>query len=702
MPVNQRVFDNSELTRRLSKSSSRIKFRGMDLTILVVTRVLGGCLDFSRYVCKNGTIIFAIRNAPVCDEMIVKKTGMKMKNKAPTVAGLFSRTFLFIVSGVFLGSGQILAFYRFTLQSTAADQKLITGRGWPISLTGSVIYLITILIIIRPLFNFVRAVGRDEKFDDDYLIKIQNQALNLGLKMAILAGIFYIGVTPLNLALSIRELGWPLITVLYGVFAGVISSLLVIPLAINLANWLVRPIVDYTAQISDGLALSRRAGRTIGLRSKLLITSMPLICAALLYSSLVGYSQTQAIFENQSRMQATFVSYENQKLLADKIEHKSDPQIRSTKFYQIRMGNLKLFYLIFIASAMAVSWLLTLFSATEITQPVKVLALASERIKDGNLEESVRLVTNDEFSELGASINRMTSTIIGQMKSMEALVEKLREGIRHLDDTASVVLTVSAEQSTGATEQSSALQEASSIASEIRASAEQIAERAKGMDTIAASTHQACEDGEKKLQVAQDGFQGIAEQSNMILVTMKDMEGRFKETYKVVKWIEEIAEQTGLLALNAALEAVGAGSQGRRFTVVAEETRQLAVKASGNTKAVKELLERIQEATIHGAKIAEAGKKKVVEGGQAIREAAEALRKISSLAGTTSSAVHEITISTGQQSSAAAQLATSFSEVHEVTTKVVEGTREIESALGKLRSFAEILRDTVEKDKASN
>ena len=623
-------------------------------------------------------------------------------NRIPTLRGFLGRFFLFFVSGVTLGSGSILFFYRLTLNATEADQKVITGRGGPISLCGAIIYLTSVLIIIRPIIRFVKSINNGVKFEEEQIFSIQDQALDLGRKMAIMATAFYTIVTPLNLAISVRQLGWSWSTLWYGVLAGIDSSLLLIPLAMNLSTWAVKPIVDYTTQSVSETSSSRRAGKPLSLKAKLLITFMPLICVALLWACVIGYSQTQLLFENYEKMQSTMVDSAKQSLMVDKIEHKSDPSIRSSKFFRSRLGSLKTFYTLFVLSALTIAFLLVLFSATEITSPIRVLSMATNRIKEGNLDESIRLATTDEMAELGMSVNSMTKTIIGQMKSMAALVEKLQEGIRHLDETASVVLTVSTEQSTGATEQSSALQEASSIASEIRASAEQIAERARNIDSVAASTHQACEDGEKKLQVAQDGFQGIAEQSNMILVTMKEMEGRFKETYKVVKWIEEIAEQTGLLALNAALEAAGAGSQGRRFTVVAEETRQLAVKASGNTKAVKELLERIQEAAIHGAKIAETGKKKVVEGGQAIREAAEALRKISSLSGDTSSAVHEITISTSQQSSAAAQLATSFSEVHEVTTKVAEGAREIESALGKLRGFAEILRDTIEKDKASH
>lgn len=618
--------------------------------------------------------------------------------KAPTLGGFIGRLFLFVASGGLLGSLVILAFYRLTLQATRADQKIITGRGWPITLFGALIYFFTIIVICRPLFRFVRAIGQGRKFDDEFLFHVQDQALNLGPKMAMLAVFFYFGITPLNLALSVRFLGWPWSTLWYAVFAGGISTFLLIPLAMNLASWTVRPIIEYSVQMLSGASTSRRGGYGINLRSKLFVTFLPIICAALLFASIIGYSQTQTILDNYFKMQQSFVGPEKQQLLLDRIEHKGDPGIRSARYFQDRMGNLKLFYLLFILVALAISLILAIISASEMTQPVKILANVAKKIEDGNIEESVRIVTNDELSQLGASVNRMMRTIIAQMNAMKEVVESLRDGIIQLDNTARTLLEVSAGQSTGATEQASAVQEASSVAEEIFSTAKQIAERANEVDVIAASTLQACTDGGIRLEDAQSGFVSIAEQADSMLSSMEDLDGRFRETYAIVKWTEEIAEQTEMLSLNAALEAVGAGAEGHRFAVVAEATRRLALRAVKGARNIKNMVENIQNATLESIKSATSGKEKVAAGGQAVDKAMDALKNISSLASTTSSIVHEITLSTRQQSLASEQLTASFREVNEVAKMVEDSAKKIESAINRLQGFAESLRHNVEKE----
>lgn len=619
-----------------------------------------------------------------------------MTTKIPTLRGFVGRLVFFIVSGAVLGSGSILGFYRLTLQATPADQKVITGRGWIVTVIAGLVYLTTILVICRPLIRFLRSIKAGREVDDQYLSSIQDSALSLGPKMAIIGFGFYLAVTPVNIAISFHDLGWSLDTLWYALAAGVMAGLLLVPLALNLANWATRPVVDYTVSASRRLMTSRRAGWSINLRPKLLFTFGPLILSGQIFAAMVGYSQTKAIFENQAKLQQAFVPPEKEHLLKDHIEHRSDPGIRSTAFYQSHLGDLIIFYSIFISVTMAVGLLLILFFASEISRPVKVLSRIGDRINEGNFREPVRLISNDEFADLGASLNRMMSTIVAQMEEMGSILNALRDGIRKMDETANTVLAVSAEQSSGATEQASAVQETSSIAEEIVATARQISERAKSVDGLAGNTLNMSLAGEKTLEEARQGFAAISDQVTAIGAAMTQLETRFQETYKIVEWMEDIAEQTELLSLNAALEAAGAGEEGRRFSVVAQNTRRLAVRAAEAASEIRAMIEGIQQATVESTMLAEAGRAKVDKGGESISAAVSALKTISNSAHAASSAAREITMSTNQQTTASEQLAGSVAEVQEVAKRVEEGAREIESAISEMHEFAEQLRGMVE------
>lgn len=217
------------------------------------------------------------------------------------------------------------------------------------------------------------------------------------------------------------------------------------------------------------------------------------------------------------------------------------------------------------------------------------------------------------------------------------------------------------------------------------------------MEGVAANTLTACKDGEDKLDLARTGFQAIEEQADAIGEATRQIGDRFQETYKIVGMMEDIADQTELLALNAALEAAGAGEGGKRFSVVAEETRRLALRATEAAGDIRTRMEDIQKSVMETTRAAEKGKEKVADGGRAILEVTDALSKISSFAGSTSIAVSEITISTGQQNSASAELASSIIEVRDVAGKVEQGAKEIQNAIAELRFFSEALRETVEK-----
>jgi methyl-accepting chemotaxis protein len=510
--------------------------------------------------------------------------------------------------------------------------------------------------------------------------RVQDRGVTFPFFMALLAFPFYMVGGPLGTWMISRKLGWPSDMVLYGFFGGTISATLTAPMSVYAYRFVIEPVLQLTAAVAPELMPARRAGFQLTARTKLILTVIALVGAWTAYAVIVGYSQTRALLENQKQMEQ-LLSPEARSKLLNQPDHYGAPGVLSSRYFQSRTGGLRVLFLSLLIFAVGTALLLAAAAAREITQPIRLLQDAAERVRQGRYEEPVRLLANDELAELGATLNRMMTTILQHMGAMEAVLANLRGGIRRLEDTVTTVLAVSTEQASGATEQASAVQEVSSIAEQIAATARQIAERTGTVEGIAASTFTASQEGERKLDQAGTGFTHIAAQVEAIRQAMRELQGQFQAVYKIVSMITEIAEQTELLALNASLEAAGAGTAGRRFMVVADATKRLAGRAGEASRQIRGLVERIQKATMESSRLAEGGQEKVAAGGNLIAEAAAAIRNISTLARSTSLAAGEITVSTRQQTTGSEQLAGSIGEIHEVARQAEAGARQIQTAI---------------------
>ncbi len=584
----------------------------------------------------------------------------------------------------------------FVMNATLNDLKRMLIYPLPVEIVLIGVYVMAVYFYCRPILVFLEADQKGEELSETEVLSAQDRCVNLAYFLAALSFPAFILGGAFGVLMAAPIIKWPLYLWIYGLLAGIIAGLLTIPISIYVSNWIVEPVLQRTMALIPDRDTARTAGRRLPLRSKFVMIVIVLVVSITGYTMIVSYSQTNTVLKNMEKMEQALPPSVAAGLV-DEIEHYNDPGIRSSQYFKSRMGSLKTFYFALMLIGSGLGLIIAFAAARETTKPIRILQTVAEQVRQGNYDEPVRLVSNDELAELGRTFNQMKETIVGQMKAAESILNTLRYGIMGMDETVNTVLSVSAEQLSGATKQASAVQETSSTVEEMTVIAREITERAKMVDDVASKTLNACHDGQGKLDQAQADFQGITEQVDAIRDAMVMLEDRFKETYRIVELMEKVAEQTELLAINATLEAAGAGTEGRRFSVVAMATRTLAIKARDATKEIRALVETIQEATMKSTRIAEGGREKVAAGGSAIEGVVDALKTISSLAGSTSSATREITLSTGHQTSASEQLATAISEVSEIASQVEKGANEIESAIGELRNFAETLRTTVEE-----
>ncbi len=257
-----------------------------------------------------------------------------------------------------------------------------------------------------------------------------------------------------------------------------------------------------------------------------------------------------------------------------------------------------------------------------------------------------------------------------------ALSRQIGSAVQHVQSSSSELQTSANQQVTGAKEQSTAMNEITTTISELLTTSKQIAESAQRVAHIAEETAKGARAGEQTVSKANDSIGGIKRQVDLIVTHMLELGKKSQQIGGILEIINELAEQTNILAINATIEAAGAGDTGKRFAVVADEIRKLADRVGGSTKEIRGLIDEIRAAVNTTVMTTEGGTKAVDAGARQFSEVATAFKQIASLVGTTTEAAREIELSTKQQSTAVEQ-------VNIAVANVAQATRETEASLSQ-------------------
>ncbi len=193
------------------------------------------------------------------------------------------------------------------------------------------------------------------------------------------------------------------------------------------------------------------------------------------------------------------------------------------------------------------------------------------------------------------------------------------------------------------------------------------------MTQIAEQTATSARSGEGTVAKARESIAGIRRQVDLVVNHMLELGSKSQQIGAVLEIVSELAEQTNILAINATIEAAGAGEAGQRFAVVADEIRKLADRVAGSTKEIRTLIDDVRSAVNTTVMATETGSKAVDAGSQQFDEVAAAFKQIAELVATTSEAAREIELSTKQQ-------ATAVEQVNVAITNVAQTTRETEAS----------------------
>jgi methyl-accepting chemotaxis protein len=255
-----------------------------------------------------------------------------------------------------------------------------------------------------------------------------------------------------------------------------------------------------------------------------------------------------------------------------------------------------------------------------------------------------------------------------------SLSGQIGDAVRHVQSSSVELQSTANQQASGAKESSTAINEISTTIIELLATSRQIAESAQRVAHVAEETSAATRAGDETVTKAHASLSSIKRQVDLIVTHMLDLGKKSQQIGGILEIINELAEQTNILAINATIEAAGAGDAGKRFAVVADEIRKLADRVGGSTKEIKMLIEEIRAAVNTTVMATEGGTKAVDLGARQFAEVTTALKQITGLLGATTEAAREIELSTKQQ-------ATAVEQVNVAISDVAKATRETEASL---------------------
>jgi methyl-accepting chemotaxis protein len=306
-------------------------------------------------------------------------------------------------------------------------------------------------------------------------------------------------------------------------------------------------------------------------------------------------------------------------------------------------------------------------------QAVSSFAAFEQRL----LEEGKKAATDTGSSAIAAvgivSFAAVVLAIGIALVLTRTLSRQVGSAVQHVQSSSTELQTAANQQATGAREQSTAMNEITTTISELLATSKQIAESAQRVAHIAEETAKGARSGDQTVSKATDSIGGIKRQVDLIVTHMLDLGKKSQQIGGILEIINELAEQTNILAINATIEAAGAGEAGKRFAVVADEIRKLADRVGGSTKEIRGLIDEIRAAVNTTVMTTEGGTKAVDAGARQFAEVATAFKQIASLVGTTTEAAREIELSTKQQTTAVEQ-------VNIAVANVAQATRETEAS----------------------
>lgn len=340
------------------------------------------------------------------------------------------------------------------------------------------------------------------------------------------------------------------------------------------------------------------------------------------------------------------------------------------------------------ALAVLFGLILAMLMARHLVSRIKMVVECVNRVAQGDLSVDIPVTGSDEIADLGRA------TRIMRLK-LHDLAAQVGANAAQVHAAAEEIAAAVAGQAATSTEMSSSVAEITSTMEEFSASSTQIADHSKSVVDIANQTLDGSRKGSEAMQMVLGRMHDISNDNQHSLREIVDLGAKSKQISKVMEIINALADQTKLIAFNAALEASSAGEAGKRFSVVASEIRRLADSVTDSTSEIETKISEIQDSISRLVITSEKGSVGIAAGTSASANTAERLTDIVNAASHTSSAAQQISLSTQQQKTASSQVVVALREIVTASSHTAQSITRISQISKDMSGLSARLKELV-------
>ncbi|WP_371124299.1 MULTISPECIES: methyl-accepting chemotaxis protein [Pseudomonas] len=344
-----------------------------------------------------------------------------------------------------------------------------------------------------------------------------------------------------------------------------------------------------------------------------------------------------------------------------------------------------------IAAATALALMLSILAAwvitRQITTPLQETLEVVERVASGDLSRNLKVDRKDELGKLQATIQRMTV-------SLRELVGGIRDGVTQIASAAEELSAVTEQTSAGVNSQKVETDQVATAMHEMTATVQEVARNAEEASEAAVAADRQARDGERVVNEAIAQIERLASAVGNSSEAMGALKQESDKIGSVLDVIKSVAEQTNLLALNAAIEAARAGEAGRGFAVVADEVRSLAQRTQKSTEEIEALIAGLQSGTQQATTVMDSSRELSTSSVELTRRAGGSLESITKTVSAIQAMNQQIAAAAEEQSATAEEINRSIINVRDVSEQTSAASEETAASsveLARLGNHLQVL-----------
>jgi methyl-accepting chemotaxis protein len=328
----------------------------------------------------------------------------------------------------------------------------------------------------------------------------------------------------------------------------------------------------------------------------------------------------------------------------------------------------------------------------QITRPLNDSVIAARRIADGDLTYDIGTDREDELGLLQNTMQHMTS-------SLRELIGGIGQGVTQIATAAEELSAATEQTSAGVTQQKLEVDQVATAMNEMASTVQEVAQNTEDASRAARQATERAVHGSSVVQHATREISQLSGEVGQLGVAMQRLTHDSDKIGSVIDVIKAVAEQTNLLALNAAIEAARAGEQGRGFAVVADEVRSLAQRTQSSTTEIEALIQALQHGTVEASNLMDASMRRTEGTVELARQAEQALLEITHSIGTIEQMSQQISAAAEEQSAVTDEINRSVISVRDVADQSATATEQSAASTLELARLGNTLQNMVARFK---